>query len=198
MKKEGLILVLAGAVLSLGFAFDRFRLKPFEEEAPSVVSLEPSPTPESVPLCTRYTNGEYSFSLCYPLEWALPEEEAIIPPQQHLYQITLNPQSENYLIDIYDQPAPISLGSFVRDYFQGAETSVSWTNEVEIKGQEALQFFLPRTGAMPVGIGGIAFRKGPYVLTITTPEKRLSEGDFKQIVNEKTLTQLAESFEWAE
>lgn len=198
MKKVGLILILMAVSLSLGFAFDRFWFKSSEEAVPSEASSEPSPTAEPIPLCTRYTNGEYNFSLCYPLEWALPQEETITPPQQHLYQISLNPNGESYLVNIYDQPTPVSLGSFVRDYFKGVETGISWTNEVEINGQKALQFFLPMSGAMPVGIGGIAFRKGPYILTLTTPEKRIPGGDFKQIVNEETLTQLAESFEWIE
>jgi len=128
----------------------------------------------------------------------LPEEEKIAPSEQHLYQITLNPKGISYMVNIYDQPSPIPLESFVRNYFKDIEGGVSWTNGVEINNQEALQFFIPKAGTTPMGIGAVAFRKGSYILTISAPAKKVPEGDLEQLVNESTLTQLTESFNWVQ
>lgn len=198
-KWLGLVLLLVFIGLSLGFIASRFsERQPQETEPSSGASAAASPTPDLNPACTRYTNEGYGFSVCYPLQWRLPEEGKVAPPQQHLYQIILDPGGEEYLIDIYNQPAPVSLGSFVRDYFKDVEAGVSWTNDLEIGGQKALQFFIPKMGARAVGIGAVAFRKEGYILTLSTPAKRVPEGDLKQLVNEATLTQLARSFEWVD
>lgn len=203
MKQKQLLVLIFLVVLALlfgGFTFaiktGRIALGPTKEPTiSSGVSTEVTPTPE-VTRCTLYTNEEYGFSLCYPVNWDLPEEEKITPSQQHLYQITLNPKGISYMVNIYDQPSPISLGSFVRNYFKDIEGGVSWTNEIEINNQEALQFFIPKAGTTPMGIGALAFRKGNYILTISTPAKKAPEGDLKQLVNEETLTRLADSFQW--
>ena len=192
-----LVLVLAG--ISLGFRTGRFSLKRAREPTiSSGVTTEASPSPEDSSRCTLYTNEEYGFSICYPINWDLPEEEKISPSQQHLYQITLNPKGISYMVNIYDQPSPISLGSFVRNYFKDIEGGVSWSNDIEINNQEVLQFFIPKAGTTPMGIGAVAFRKGSYILTISTPVKKVPEGDLRQLVNEPTLTRLAESFEWVQ
>ena len=146
---------------------------------------------------TQYTNEEFGFSLAYPADWDLPKEERITPPQQHLYTVSLNPSGEVYPINIYDQPSPISLGSFVRGYFDLGD-SVSWTQETEINGQEALQFVLPQGGLTPTGIGAMAFRQGSYILVIQIPIKEAPEKDLKQLVNDSRLIQLTESFQWVE
>lgn len=192
-----LVLVLSG--IGLCFQTRRFfsnRVK--EATISSGVSTETNSFPTASPACTIYTNEEYGFSLCYLADWSLPKEEKITPSQQHLYQITLNPKGISYMINIYDQPSPVSLGSFVRSYFKGIEGGVSWTNDIEINNQKALQFFIPKMGARPMGIGAVAFRKGSYILTFSTPAKSVPEGDLKQLVNENTLTQLVESFQWVE
>lgn len=191
------ILALLFGGLTFAIKTGRIALRPAKEPTiSSGVSIEVTPTPEDSSRCTLYTNEEYGFSLCYPVNWDLPEEEKITPPQQHLYQISLNPKGMSYMVNIYDQPSPISLESFVRNYFQDVEAGVSWTNEIEINSQEALQFFIPKAGTAPTGIGAVAFRKGNYILTISTPAQKVPEGDLKQLVNELTLTRLAESFEW--
>lgn len=203
MKKNWGILIFL-IILSLlfggftwGIKTGRIALGPAKEATiSSGVTTEASPAPEISSRCTLYTNEEYGFSLCYPINWALPKEEKITPSQQHLYQITLNPDGMSYMVNIYDQPSPISLGSFVRNYFQDIESGVSWTNDIEINDQEALQFFIPKAGTTPMGIGAVAFRKGSYILTISSPAQKVPEGDLEQLVNESTLTRLAESFEW--
>ncbi|MBU3957096.1 hypothetical protein KKI19_02385 [Patescibacteria group bacterium] len=191
------VLALLFGGLTFAIKTGRITLGPTKEPTiSSGVSTEVTPTPEDSSRCTLYTNEEYGFSLCYQINWDLPEEEKITPSQQHLYQITLNPDGMSYMVNIYDQPSPISLGSFVRNYFQDIESGVSWTNDIEINDQEALQFFIPKAGTTPMGIGAVAFRKGSYILTISTPAQKAPEGDLKQLVNEETLTQLAESFNW--
>lgn len=193
------ILVLAFGAIGLAAVMGRLPLKQGKKgTTPTKTSLEVTPTPELSSKCTRYTNEEYGFSLCYPLEWAIPVEGWIEPPHQHLHQVVLDPLGEGYLVDIYNQPTPVSLGSFVRDYFKDIEAGVSWTDDVEINGQEALQFFLPKMGVKPMGTGAVAFRKKSYVLTISTPVKEAPEGDPKKLVNEAILTRLVESFEWIE
>jgi len=77
--------------------------------------------------------------LVYPVEWNLPKETKITPPQQHLYQIILNPQGNQYFIDIYRQMMPLPLANFVRDYFSEA----NWIEEQKINEQEVVKFFLP-------------------------------------------------------
>ena len=205
MKKNWAILIflIILALLFGGLTFaiktGRIALGPAKEATiSSGITTGPSPSPEDSSRCTLYTNEEYGFSLCYPINWDLPEEEKIAPSQQHLYQITLNPKGISYMVNIYDQPSPIPLESFVRNYFKDIEGGVSWTNDVEINDQEALQFFIPKAGATPMGIGAVAFRKGSYILTISTPAKKAPEGDLEQLVNESTLTRLAESFEWVD
>lgn len=191
-----IILVLVFSGVTLGLRTGRLSLGPAKEATiSSGVTTEASPTSEAT-RCTLYTNEEYGFSLCYPVNWDLPEEVKITPSQQHLYQISLNPDGMSYMVNVYDQPSPISLGSFVRNYFKDVEAGVSWTNDVEINDQEALQFFIPKAGTIPMGIGAVAFRKGSYVLTISTPAQKAPEGDLKQLVNEETLTRLADSFQW--
>jgi len=193
------VIVLIFAGLSLGVKSGRITLGPAKEaDISSGISTEATPASEVGNKCTLYTNEEYGFSLCYPIDWGLPEEEKITPPQQHLYQITLNPKGMSYMINIYDQPSPISLGSFVRGYFQDVEGGVSWTNDIEINDQKVLQFFIPKAGTMPMGVGAVAFRKGSYILIISTPVKNAPAGDLKQLVNEPTLTRLIESFEWVQ
>lgn len=201
-KQWGIFIVLIVLALlfgSLTFAIrtGRIALGPTKEATiSSGVTTEASPAPEVSSRCTLYTNEEYGFSLCYPVNWAFPKEEKVTPLQQHLYQISLNPDGMSYMVNIYDQPSPISLGSFVRDYFKEVEAGVSWTNDIEINNQEALQFFIPKAGTTPTGIGAVAFRKGSYILTISTPAKKAPEGDLKQLVNEETLIRLANSFQW--
>lgn len=190
-KKWGILIALIALVLTGWFSLRQSK----EATISSGVSIKATPTPESQPRCTLYSNEEYGFSLCYPADWSLPEEEKITPPQQHLYQITLNPKGISYMVNIYDQPSPISLGSFVRSYFQDIEGGVSWTNEAEINGQEALQFFIPKAGTTPLGIGAVALRKGSYILTISTPAIK---GQREEIISDETLLQLVKSFRWLE
>ncbi len=198
-KKPGvfiglIVLVLAFAGFFLATRAGWFLLGPKESSGPAT----PESVPETTHRCTLYTNEEYGFSLCYPVDWDLPQEEKITPSQQHLYQITLNPTGMSYMVNIYDQPSPVSLGSFVRTFFKDIEDGVSWSNEVFINEQEVLQFVIPKSDTALTGIGAIAFRKGNYVLTLSTPAKKAPEGDYKQLVNDETLTELAESFQWVE
>jgi len=193
------ILVLVFGAIGLAAVMGRLPLKQSKKgTTPTKTSLEVTPTPKLSSQCTRYTNEEYGFSLCYPLEWAIPLEGWIEPPHQHLHQVVLDPLGESYLVDIYSQPTPVPLGSFVRDYFKDIGAGVGWTDDVEINSQEALQFFLPKMGVKPLGVGAVAFRKEGYVLTISTPVKEAPEGDPKQLANEAILTRLVESFEWVE
>lgn len=143
---------------------------------------------------TQYTNEEFGFSLAYPASWDLPQERRITPPQQYLYTLSLNPGGEVYTINIYDQPSPISLASFVRGYFN----EVSWTQETEINNQEALEFVLPEGGLTATGIGAIVFRQGSYILVIQTPIEEAPANDLKQLINDPRLTQLSESFQWVD
>jgi len=102
------------------------------------------------------------------------------------------------MVNIYGQPSPISLGSFVRDYFKDVEAGVSWSDDVEINDQEALEFVISKTSTEPLGIGAVAFRKENYILTISTPAKKVPEGDLKKVVNDEILVRLTESFQWIE
>jgi len=204
MKKNWAILIflIILALLFGGLTFaiktGRITLGPAKEATISSGVSDEAIPPSEASRCTLYTNEEYGFSLCYPVNWDLPEEEKITPSEQHLYQITLNPKGISYMVNIYDQPSPIPLESFVRNYFKDIEGGVSWTNGVEINNQEALQFFIPKAGTTPMGIGAVAFRKGSYILTISAPAKKVPEGDLEQLVNESTLTQLTESFNWVQ
>jgi len=202
-KQWGIFVVLIVLALFFGgltFAIKtgRITLGPAREATISSGVSDEASLASDASRCTLYTNEEYGFSLCYPVNWDLPEEEKITPSQQHLYQITLNPKGISYMVNIYDQPSPIPLESFIRNYFKDIEGGVSWTNDIEINNQEALQFFIPKAGATPMGIGAVAFRKGSYILTISAPAKKVPEGDLEQLVNEPTLTQLTESFNWVQ
>jgi hypothetical protein len=203
-KRIILILVLAAVGLSMGFTVGfLFVGKPSPEKGVSLgvtAQVDPvKPTlPPTPPPCTLYANEKFGFSLCYSSEWLPPSEEPV-SSEQHLYQVTLNPSGKSYMVNIYDRPAPVSLGSFVRDYFQGVEGGVTWSNDIEINGHEALQFYIPTVSIEDSGIGGVAFAKGGDVLTITTPSRRLDGGDFKKLlVNDETLVQLSQSLNWLE
>lgn len=191
-----IILALLFGGLTFAIKTGRITLGPAKEATISS-GVTTGPSPEAT-RCTLYTNEEYGFSLCYSVNWDLPEEEKIAPSQQHLYQITLNPKGISYMVNIYDQLSPIPLESFIRNYFKDIEGGVSWTNDIEINNQEALQFFIPKAGATPMGIGAVAFRKGSYILTISAPAKKVPEGDLERLVNEPTLTQLTENFNWVQ
>lgn len=146
---------------------------------------------------THYTNEEFGFSLNYPSNWALPEEEQITPSQQHLYHITLNPQGEErYYVDIYDQPSPISLRSFVANYFKEIESGPSKIAEAIINGEEAVRFVM-RIPSMtgPTGMPHIAFKKGPYVLILS---RTAIKAEPEEILRDKILNIIAESFQWVE
>lgn len=146
-------------------------------------------TPTPILTLTHYSNKEFGFSLAYPVEWSLPQETKITPPQQHLYQIILNPQGTQYFIDIYRQMMPLPLVNFVRDYFSEA----NWVEEQKIGSQDVVRFFLPKSGLEPTGSAGMAFAEGNDVLVISTPIVR---GDKDSVVNDPVLNQLAESFSW--
>lgn len=192
MKRKVFILAvlvfLAGGLVLLGI--NSLRLGSKQQLAEEIVSegeISLTPTPSLL----VYINQEFDFKLSHSFFWGLPEEKKITPPEQHLCQIILDPKGKRYLIDIYDQPSPISLGSFVRGYFQGVE----WSKEIEINGQEALKFFLSQSGLKPEGIGAVAFRKGSYILVISTP---ILGGNREEIVEDKTLNDLTGSLQWVE
>jgi len=195
MKKRGVFLVLMALVfVSLGLFYliktGRVAFKsPKEPAITSGVATEDSISSQDR-RTTLYTNEEFGFSLSYPVNWELPEEKRITPPQQHLYQIVFPP--EGYQINLYDQPSPISLGSFVRSYFP----EVSWSQEAIINQQESLQFVLSRDGGK--GMGAVALRKASYILVLSTPEKKALAGDWLSLVQDETLTRLVESFQWLE
>jgi hypothetical protein len=185
----GLLAILIFAGVSWGVKNGRLSFR--KADISSGISTKATPRPKTDTSCTLYTNIEYGFSICYPLDWALPEEEKITPSQQHLYQITLNPYGEAYLIDLYDQPSPVSLEDFVRNYFP----EVNWSSEVTINDREALQFVLSQKGS---NIGAVAFKKANSILIISTPEKKPQEDNWQQLANDEILTQLRESFQWVE
>ncbi|HUV42801.1 MAG TPA: hypothetical protein VMY36_02730 [Patescibacteria group bacterium] len=206
MNKKGLVLIFLTslALVNVGLFWAIFTGR-FSIKKPAITSGASTETnspevnlgPKEDQNYTNYTNEEFGFSIAYLNDWDLPEEKRITPSQQHLYTINLNPDDEIYIINIYDQPSPISLGSFVRGYFDVGD-GVSWTQETEINNQEALQFVLPQGGLTPTGIGAVAFRQGSYVLVIQTPIKEAPEKDLKQLVNNPIIIQLAESFQWIE
>lgn len=179
--------------LLLSFVFLGFILKlNFSRSATS---------PDSSPVLTtptlawvNFTNSVYGFSLSYPSGWVYPIEKEILPAQQHLKQFIFDSGKEKYSVDLYKQLLPVSLGSFVRDYFSDA----SWTNETDIGGQPIAQFFIPKMGVEPMGIAGVAFQKKDLVLTICTPIKNVADGDLKNLVNDSVLTQMVKSFKWLE
>lgn len=189
MRQRKIFIFFFFLILSLffsGIIFRFTRKKPVVQ--PSFLPILPTPT--IVSDWVEFNNKKYGFSLSYPLTWNPPEEKEISPPQQHLKQFILDSGKEEYLVDVYEQSLPVSLSSFVRDYFDEA----SWIKE----NQPAVQFFIPKMGAEPVGIAGIAFQKKGLVLTISTPIKNVPGGDLKSLVNEPILTQMVESFRWTE
>jgi len=155
----------------------------------NVTQKSPLPTLTPTIVLTKYTNQGLGFSLAYPAEWSLPKETKITPPQQHLYQIILNPQGDQYFVDIYRQMMPLPLTNFIRDYF----TEANWSEEQKINKQEAVKFFLPKGGLEPSGSAGIAFAKDNDVLVISTP---IIKGERDSIINGSILNQLAGSFTW--
>lgn len=148
-----------------------------------------TPTPTMV--LTKYTNQEFGFSLSYPAEWNLPQETKITLPQQHLYQIILNPGGMEYFVDIYRQMMPLPLANFIRNYFSEAD----WFEEQKIGEQNVVRFFLPKGGLEPSGTVGVAFAKSNDVLVISTS---VLKGEKEKIVNDPVLNQLAGSFAWQE
>ena len=156
-----------------------------------ITQENPLPIPTSTIVLTKYTNQEFGFSLAYPVEWNLPKETKITPPQQHLYQIIFNPGGEEYFIDIYRQMMPLPLTNFVRNYF----TEASWSEEQKINEQNVVRFFLPKSGLEPNGTAGIAFAKGNDVLVILTS---ILKGEKEKIINDTILNQLTGSFVWQE
>jgi len=154
-----------------------------------ITQENPLPIPTSTIILTKYTNQEFGFSLAYPVEWNLPKETKITPPQQHLYQIILNPGGEEYFIDIYRQMMPLPLTNFIRNYF----TEASWSEEQKINEQNVVRFFLPKSGLEPSGMAGIAFAKDNNVLVISTS---ILKGEKEKIINDTILNQLTGSFVW--
>ena len=189
-KKRILILLLL--IVLFGFlvwlAREKINLSSNSQKTAEENSL-PTPTPTIA--LTKYTNQEFGFSFDYPAEWSLPQETKITPPQQHLYQIILNPQGTQYFIDLYRQMMPLPLTNFVRDYFAEA----NWSEEQKINEQNVAKFFLPKLGLEPNGTAGIAFTKGNNVLIISTS---VVKGNKEEIINDAVLNQLAESFAWQE
>lgn len=187
-KKRILILLLL--IVLFGFlvwlAREKINLSSNSQKTAEENSL-PTPTPTIV--LTKYTNQEFGFSLAYPAEWHLPQETKINPPQQHLYQIVLNPGRTEYFVDIYRQMMPLPLTNFIRNYF----TEANWAEEQKIGSQDVVRFFLPKVGLEPAGAAGVAFAKGNDVLVISTP---VLKGEKEKIINDQILNQLAESFVW--
>jgi len=187
MKHQGKILFFLLAIILVIGGFLLFK---FRQEKPQInSSLREKPTPTPIGDLTHYSNREFGFSLAYPAEWNLPKEIKITPPQQHFYQIILNPGGVQYFIDIYRQMMPLPLANFVRDYF----TEASWSEEQKINEQNVVKFFLPKSGLEPSGSAGIAFTKGNDVLVISTA---ILKGEKEEILNDKILNQIAESFVW--
>ena len=154
-----------------------------------ITQENPLPIPTSTIILTKYTNQEFGFSLAYPVEWNLPKETKITPPQQHLYQIILNPQGVQYFVNIYRQMMPLPLVNFIRDYFPEA----NWSEEQKINEQNVVKFFLPKSGLEPSGTAGMTFAKDNDVLIISTP---VLKGEKEKIINDPVLNQLTEGFNW--
>jgi len=153
---------------------------------------EVTPTPVEI-LTTKYSNQEYGFLIEYPSSWSLPLEEEIIPSQEHLYQITLNPQGVNYSIDLYRQPITVSEESFLRDYFKDFEGGVTYLNREIVSNKQAVKFFIPKAGLEPQGKAGVAFREDDLILIISTP---IIKGEKEEIFKNETFLNLIESFDW--
>ena len=184
------ILIIALIIIFLGFLGWLAKGKINLLSSPQNVTQENSlPTPTPTIVLTKYTNQEFGFSLAYPAEWSLPQETKIIPPQQHFYQIILNPGGVQYFIDIYRQMMPLPLANFVRDYF----TEANWSEEQKINEQNVVRFFLPKSGLEPSGSAGIAFAKDNNVLVISISNLK---GEKEKIINDEILNQMAESFAW--
>lgn len=152
--------------------------------------IAPIPTQVSV---TKYSNQEYGFLVEYSSLWSLPLEEEIIPSQEHLYQITLNPQGVNYFIDLYKQPITISEESFLRDYFKDFEGGISYLNREIINNKQVVKFFIPKAGLEPQGKAGVVFRQDDLILIINTS---IVKGEKEEIFLNEIFSDLVESFDW--
>lgn len=196
-----IILIFAAGSLAFVFLGDQIsipRLGPAKEEVATVGGeIETAPIATSASeVKTRYTNEEFGFSLSYPAGWRIPVEGRIEPPRQHLYQIALNPGTEaQFLVDIYDQPSPIPLSSFVEGFFADIEDGPSEIVETTINDNEAIKFFMAKLGLTSQGAGKTGFRKGAYIVIISTP---LIKGSASAVLADETLSALSESFEWVE
>ena len=150
--------------------------------------ITPIPTQVSV---TKYSNQEYGFLIEYPSLWSLPLEEEITPSQEHLHQITLNPQGVNYFIDLYKQPVTVSEESFLRDYFKDFEGGITYLNRERINNKQAVKFFIPKAGLEPQGKAGIVFRQDDLILIISTS---IAKGEKEEIFKNESFLNLIESF----
>lgn len=191
--------LVAGGILWFGYPRFFQKLTPGiiqkEETVGPEMEVEPTSPSESSPARTHYTNQEFGFSLSYPADWGLPQENKITPPQQHQFHMDLNPTGKSYSVDIYDQPSPIPISSFVRAYFADVEGGVTGIEEIEINGQEAVKFFFPKGGLQPSGAGAIALRRGGLISIISTP---VLLGTMEEILTDPELSLIAESFSWVE
>lgn len=181
---SALIIFLALFSLKGGF---RFSQKKIENQ------LEISPTPTTVISSTKYSHQGYNFSIEYPAFWSLPLEEEIAPSQEHLYQITLNPQEINYFIDLYKQPVTVSVESFLRDYFKDFEGGVSYLNREEVNNNQAIKFFIPKAALEPTGKAGVAFRKDDLIFILSTS---FIHGEKEDVFTNETFANLIKSFNW--
>jgi hypothetical protein len=189
-KKKVLISILSLTTIILIFIVGVLFFRSHKTKSQNSQSLAEKVIPTiSTSFLTHYSNEEFGFSLAYPVAWNLPQETKITPPQQHLYQIVLNPGRTEYFVDIYHQMMPLPLANFVRDYFP----DVSWSGEQKINGQDVVKFFLPQTGLEPAGAAGVAFAKGNDILVISTP---VLKGEKEKVINDPVLKQIAESFVW--
>jgi hypothetical protein len=155
--------------------------------------LKATPTPTAVISLTKYSHQKYNFSIEYPAFWSLPLEEEITPSQEHLYQITLNPQEINYFIDLYKQPMTVSVESFLRDYFKDFEGGVSYLNREKINNHQAVEFFIPKAALEPTGKAGVAFRKDDLILILSTS---FIHGEKEDVFTNETFANLIKSFTW--
>lgn len=199
-KKKVLISILTLIVIALIVMGIIVFFRPDKPRTQGSQSVVEKITPTPILTLTHYSNKEFGFSFDYPAEWNLPQETKVTPPQQHFYQIVLNPQGNQYFIDIYRQMMPLPLANFVRDYFAEA----NWSEEQKINNQNIVKFFLPKSGLEPSGSAGVAFAKGNKedlvsrlarndVLVISTS---ILKGEKEKIINDLILNQIAASFAW--